>query len=107
MCSSTCFCFYCFSANGYYNYHWSQCIYSSSDFSDMVLLIDYSFNKYLYVQYNSTVGKFVGFTEFGVKAAENWNKNPAYLQQLKAEVDTFCRHNAELYKTAIHDKAGM
>ncbi|XP_073701428.1 H-2 class II histocompatibility antigen, E-S beta chain-like [Garra rufa] len=92
-------------ANGYYNNRWSQCIYSSRDFSDMVFLVDYYFNKYLYVQFNSTVGKFVGFTEFGVTTAENWNKDQAYLQQLKAEVDTFCRHNAELNKAAIHDKA--
>ncbi len=49
----------------------------------------------------------MGFTEVGVKTAENFNKNPAILQQLKAEVDTFCKPNAELYKTAIHDKAGM
>nr|AKN79604.1 MHC class II beta chain [Schizothorax prenanti] len=92
-------------ANGYYNYHLSKCIYNSSDFSDMVFLDGYYFNKYLYVQFNSTVGKFVGFTEFGVKAAENWNKDPAILQQFRAEVDRFCKPNAELYKTAIHDKA--
>ncbi|XP_052407403.1 rano class II histocompatibility antigen, A beta chain-like [Carassius gibelio] len=92
-------------ANGYYNSHWPQCIYSSSDFSDMVFLMDFYFNKYLYVQFNSTVGRFVGFTEVGVKFAENWNKDQAYLQQIKAEVDTFCKPNAALYKTSIHDKA--
>uniref|UniRef100_A0A8C2FJQ4 Si:ch73-158p21.3 n=2 Tax=Cyprinus carpio TaxID=7962 RepID=A0A8C2FJQ4_CYPCA len=92
-------------ANGYHNYRWPQCIYSSSDFSDMVFLDSYYFNKYLYVQFNSTVGRFVGFTEFGVRTAENWNKDPAIIQQLKAKVDTFCKPNAELYKTAIHDKA--
>uniref|UniRef100_A0A672L1X9 Si:ch73-158p21.3 n=1 Tax=Sinocyclocheilus grahami TaxID=75366 RepID=A0A672L1X9_SINGR len=91
-------------ANGYYNYYWSQCIYSSSDFSDMVFLIDYYFNKYLYVQFNSTVGEFVGFTEVGVRTAENLNKDTALLQQLKAEVERVCKHNAVLYKTAIHDK---
>ncbi|XP_016344371.1 HLA class II histocompatibility antigen, DP beta 1 chain-like [Sinocyclocheilus anshuiensis] len=92
-------------ANGYYNYYWSQCIYSSSDFSDMVFLIDYYFNKYLYVQFNSNVGEFVGFTEVGVRTAENLNKDTALLQQLKAEVERVCKHNAVLYKTAIHDKA--
>lgn len=73
----------------------------------MVFLMDFYFNKYLYVQFNSTVGEFVGFTEVGVKFAENFNKDPAYLQQLKAQVDRFCKPNAELYKTSIHDKAGM
>uniref|UniRef100_A0A673JK65 MHC class II beta chain N-terminal domain-containing protein n=1 Tax=Sinocyclocheilus rhinocerous TaxID=307959 RepID=A0A673JK65_9TELE len=100
-----CVFFYCFPANGYYNYHWPQCIYSSSDFSDMVFLDGYYFNKYLYVQFNSTVGEFVGFTEVGVRTAENLNKDTALLQQLKAEVERVCKHNAVLYKTAIHDKA--
>ncbi|KAK2907376.1 hypothetical protein Q8A67_006361 [Cirrhinus molitorella] len=92
-------------ANGYYTYHWAQCIYSSPDFSDMVFLDGYYFNKYLYMQFNSTVGEFVGFTEFGVRNAEILNKDQAYIQQLKAEVDRFCKANAALYKKDIHDKA--
>ncbi|KAK2907374.1 hypothetical protein Q8A67_006359 [Cirrhinus molitorella] len=92
-------------AKGYYFHHWSQCIYSYSDFSDMVFLDGFYFNKYLHVQFNSTVGEFVGFTEIGVRDAENWNKDPNILQQYRAEVDTFCKHDAELYGTAVHDKA--
>jgi len=98
-------CFYV-SADGYYEYMTSECFYSTSDYSDMVLLQSYSFNKVVCVQFNSTVGKFVGFTEQGVKYAANFNKDQNFLQQLKAQVDTFCRHNAQNYDSAVRDKAG-
>ncbi len=84
----------------------NECVYSTSDYSDMVYLVSYSFNKVVYEQYNSTVGKFVGFTAEGVIYAENFNKNPAVMQQLKAAVDTFCRHNAQNHDSAVRDKSG-
>uniref|UniRef100_A0A3B1IPZ8 Ig-like domain-containing protein n=1 Tax=Astyanax mexicanus TaxID=7994 RepID=A0A3B1IPZ8_ASTMX len=45
-----------------------------------------------FTRFNSTVGKFVGFTELGVKNAERWNKGPE-LQQWRAERDRYCLHN--------------
>ncbi|XP_067308424.1 rano class II histocompatibility antigen, A beta chain-like isoform X2 [Pseudorasbora parva] len=91
-------------ANGYYCYQWLQCIYSSPDLSDMVFIEGYYFNKYLFIQFNSTVGKFVGFTEFGVANAEKWNKDLSLLQQTRAQVDAFCKPNAVIAKSAIYDK---
>ncbi|KAL1250960.1 hypothetical protein QQF64_018756 [Cirrhinus molitorella] len=58
----------------------------------MVFLDGYYFNKYLVIQFSSTVGEFVGFTEFGVRA-------------VRGKVDIFCKHNAVQYEPAIHDKA--
>lgn len=84
----------------------SECVYSTSDYSDMVYLLSYSFNKVVHEQYNSTVGKFVGYTEQGVKYAANFNKNQAYLDQLKAAVDRFCRHNAQILDSSVRDKSG-
>nr|AAH92892.1 Zgc:110349 [Danio rerio]AAI64331.1 Zgc:110349 protein [Danio rerio] len=92
-------------ADGYYQYTMLECIYSTSDYSDMVLLESGSFNKVVDVQYNSTVGKYVGYTEQGVIFARNFNKNQAYLQQRKAEVESFCRHNAQISDSAVRDKA--
>lgn len=83
-----------------------DCVYSTSDYSDMVFLELYSFNKVVDVQFNSSVGKFVGYTEEGVKFAENFNKDPAIMQQKKAEVDRFCRPNAQNHDSAVRDKAG-
>ncbi len=97
---------FCVSADGYYEYTMNECVYSTSDYSDMVLLNSYSFNKVVDVQYNSTVGKFVGYTEEGVTYADNFNKDQAYLDQLKAEVDRFCRHNAQIWDPSVRDKSG-
>lgn len=92
-------------ADGYYFSTWSQCIYSFADFSDMEFVLGLYFNKWMFVQFNSTVGKFVGYTEQGVRNAEYFNKDPAYLQQMRAQVDMFCKHNAEIYGSALFDKA--
>ncbi|KAK2915747.1 hypothetical protein Q8A67_000121 [Cirrhinus molitorella] len=92
-------------AGGFYYYYKFDCIYSTKDYSDMVLLHSYSFNKNVDVQYNSTLGKFVGFSEEGVKWADYWNKDKAIMQKLKAAVDIFCRYNAQLYDSTITDKS--
>uniref|UniRef100_A0A8C1XEV9 Ig-like domain-containing protein n=1 Tax=Cyprinus carpio TaxID=7962 RepID=A0A8C1XEV9_CYPCA len=85
-----------FTGTGKYN--------ETDDYSDMVFLLSYSFNKVVDLQFNSSVGKYVGFTEQGVKQAENANKDQARLQQEKAQVDTFCRHNAQIADSAVRDK---
>ncbi|XP_051758316.1 H-2 class II histocompatibility antigen, E-S beta chain-like [Ctenopharyngodon idella] len=87
-------------ANGYYEYMWSRCIYSNRDFSDMVYIDNYSFNKDVDVQFNSTVGYYVGYTEPGVHYAQLWNNDTIGLQQERAEVERVCKPNAELYYTA-------
>uniref|UniRef100_A0A8C1Q0R2 Zgc:103700 n=1 Tax=Cyprinus carpio TaxID=7962 RepID=A0A8C1Q0R2_CYPCA len=92
-------------AHGYYTYTMYDCVYSTSDYSDMVYLNSYSFNQVVDLQFNSSVGKYVGYTEQGVKFAENFNKDPAIMQQQKAEVDRFCRHNAQIWDSAVRDKS--
>lgn len=83
-----------------------ECVYSTSDYSDMVFLVSISFNKVVDVQFNSTVGEFVGYTEQGVKYAENLNKNKELLQHLKAQVDALCIPNAQNSDSAVRDKTG-
>ncbi|XP_077080476.1 H-2 class II histocompatibility antigen, E-S beta chain isoform X2 [Siphateles boraxobius] len=91
-------------ADGFYEYMMLECVYSTSDYSDMVFLVTMSFNKVVDAQYNSTLGKFVGFNEHAEKSAERWNKNQAFMQGLKADVDTVCRHYAKIFDSAVRDK---
>uniref|UniRef100_A0A8C1DP72 Ig-like domain-containing protein n=1 Tax=Cyprinus carpio carpio TaxID=630221 RepID=A0A8C1DP72_CYPCA len=93
-------------ADGYYEYTMYDCVYSTRDYSDMEYLVSLSFNKVVHLQFNSSVGKFVGYTEQGVKYAENLNKDQALLQQLKAQADTACRSNAQLADSSVRDKTG-
>ncbi|KAI9999565.1 hypothetical protein NQD34_018405, partial [Periophthalmus magnuspinnatus] len=43
--------------------------------------------------FDSRVGKFVGYTEFGVKNAEAWNNDPAKLERWRHEKDRVCVNN--------------
>ncbi|XP_066500550.1 H-2 class II histocompatibility antigen, I-E beta chain-like isoform X3 [Hoplias malabaricus] len=67
---------------GYYHYGTSECLTSSSDLTDVEYIRTSYFNKDPYARFNSTVGEFVGFTEFGVKQAKYWNSLP-YLQEMR------------------------
>ncbi|XP_067269409.1 H-2 class II histocompatibility antigen, E-S beta chain-like isoform X2 [Pseudorasbora parva] len=92
------------SANVYYRYRMSRCIYSPSNISDMVYFDNYYFNKYLFVQFDSTLGRFVGFNEYGMKLAEFWN-NGTFLHEERAIVDWFCKNNAQVFDFHICDKS--
>ncbi|XP_036417891.1 H-2 class II histocompatibility antigen, E-S beta chain-like isoform X2 [Colossoma macropomum] len=89
---------------GYYHYTITECISSSADLSDLELIDTYYFNKIPDVQFNSTVGKYVGFTEVGEKQAEVWNSGPE-LQQMKAALERYCKPNRQIHSSAILEKA--
>nr|XP_009302413.1 rano class II histocompatibility antigen, A beta chain-like [Danio rerio] len=91
-------------ANEYYATELSRCIYTSHDLSDMVFIDNYYFNKHLVTQFNSTLGKFVGFTEYGIKNAEIWN-NSSLLQKEISNVDSECRFYIKTRDKAVRDKA--
>lgn len=58
----------------------------------------------LEIMYNSTLGKFIGFNEDAMKTAENWNQNVHFSEQMKAQVDAYCKPNAQFLETNVHDK---
>ncbi|KAK1787105.1 hypothetical protein P4O66_017482, partial [Electrophorus voltai] len=70
----------------------------------MVLIDSYIFNKIEWIRFNSTVGKYVGYTKFGIYNAERWNNNTAHLQEERTNLDAFCKYNAEIYYPRIMDK---
>ncbi len=73
----------------------------------MVFIDNYIFNKDVYVQFNSTVGEYVGYTAHGVYNAQLFNNNPNLLQQVRAQVETYCKPNAKILQSAIADKTGQ
>lgn len=84
----------------------SWCIWSKDDLSDLEYIVSYIFNKINYIQYNSTLGKYVGYTALGIKNADRWNNDPAHMQAQKAAVETFCKNNVGNYYSAILSKTG-
>ncbi|XP_035392007.1 rano class II histocompatibility antigen, D-1 beta chain-like isoform X2 [Electrophorus electricus] len=90
--------------SGYYYERRSQCLYSSRDLNDMVLIDSYIFNKIEYLQFNSTVGKFVGYNEHGIYYAEKYSNDTALIQGLLAGVDGVCKQSADFCYSHIMDK---
>ncbi|KAB5567895.1 hypothetical protein PHYPO_G00238050 [Pangasianodon hypophthalmus] len=80
------------------------CYWSKADLSDMELIVPAIFNKINYAEYNSTLGKFVGYTELGIYNAERFNNDPTQLAGLKDSVETVCKPNAGIYYSAILSK---
>ncbi|KAK7135516.1 hypothetical protein R3I94_014248 [Phoxinus phoxinus] len=91
-------------ANGYYYSGWSKCIWSAHDLSDIVYIRNYIFNKDVYLQFNSTVGHFVGYTAHGVYNAQLLNNNPGQLQAERANFE-ICKQNAEIDQSIFTDKS--
>ncbi|CAN8178050.1 unnamed protein product [Coccothraustes coccothraustes] len=51
------------------------------------------YNRQQDVMFDSDVGHYVGFTPAGERWARDGNSDPAVIENARAAVDTFCRHN--------------
>ncbi|XP_058504335.1 H-2 class II histocompatibility antigen, E-S beta chain-like [Solea solea] len=79
--------------DAYYGYGLIRCQTTSS--SDIIYLEQIYFNKKLVAQYNSTLGKFEGYTKYAKEIADQLNKNLAFMKQ--EEKNTMkCTSNAPL-----------
>lgn len=53
----------------------------------------YIYNQGEYVRFDSDVGEYRAVTELGRRSAEYWNGQKDVLDDARATVDTYCRHN--------------
>lgn len=56
----------------------------------------YIYNREEYARFDSDVGEYRAVTELGRPDAEYWNSQKELLEQKRAKVDTYCRHNYEV-----------
>ncbi|XP_008562605.1 PREDICTED: HLA class II histocompatibility antigen, DRB1-4 beta chain-like, partial [Galeopterus variegatus] len=69
-----------------------ECHFSNG--TERVRFLDrYFFNREEYVRFDSDVGEFRAVTELGRPDAQHWNGQKDFLEQTRAEVDRYCRHN--------------
>ncbi|XP_047655908.1 HLA class II histocompatibility antigen, DR beta 4 chain-like [Tachysurus fulvidraco] len=80
------------------------CNWNKDDLSDMELIRSYIFNKINYFEFNSTLGKYVGYTKLGISNADRLNKDTARLQAQKAQAETVCKPNAGIYYSNVLSK---
>lgn len=72
-----------------------HCITSFYDGRDAVYVEQYNFNKKLVMQYNSSVGKVVGYTERTIRLADDLNKMKSFLHH-RAWLTNLCKKNIPL-----------
>nr|AYN72189.1 MHC class II antigen beta chain [Oreochromis niloticus] len=93
-------------ADGFMNYRTTRCDFNSSELKDIQYIDSYYYNMMEVVRFDSDVGKFVGYTDFGVHNAAEWNKDKGYLAAMNAQKGTYCHNNIGVdYQVALTKSA--
>uniref|UniRef100_A0A8C1YTI5 Ig-like domain-containing protein n=1 Tax=Cyprinus carpio TaxID=7962 RepID=A0A8C1YTI5_CYPCA len=62
-----------------------ECEFSKEDLSDMVYTVKLVFNQKLLCSYDSRLGKYVGYDEYGIRNAEHYNNQTWKMKQRKED----------------------
>ncbi|XP_026016607.1 H-2 class II histocompatibility antigen, I-E beta chain-like [Astatotilapia calliptera] len=84
-------------ADGFEMYTATRCNFNSTELKDIEYISSYYFRKVEFTRFDSSVGKYVGFTEYGVKNAEYWNNQPGQLASERAQKERYCVPNIGVY----------
>ncbi|XP_005951689.1 H-2 class II histocompatibility antigen, E-S beta chain isoform X1 [Haplochromis burtoni] len=91
--------------DGYECYSSTRCLFNSTELRDIEFITSYYYNKIEFVRFSSDVGKYVGYTEFGMKNAEMWNNNPGQLAAMRAQKETYCQPNVGIWYANVLSKS--
>uniref|UniRef100_A0A8C9Y1V2 Ig-like domain-containing protein n=1 Tax=Sander lucioperca TaxID=283035 RepID=A0A8C9Y1V2_SANLU len=80
-----------YTADGFRHYHLDRCVFNSSDLNDIEYSRSVYYNKVEYFRFSSSLGKFVGYTEYGVMQANYWNRQTSYLAGMRATKVRYCK----------------
>ncbi|XP_005950838.1 H-2 class II histocompatibility antigen, E-S beta chain [Haplochromis burtoni] len=92
-------------ADGFMNYMVTGCVFNSTELKDITFIRSYYYNMMEVVRFDSSVGKYVGYTDFGVKNAADWNKDQGDLAAMRAQKGTYCVHNIGVWNSAVLSKS--
>uniref|UniRef100_A0A668SYH5 Ig-like domain-containing protein n=1 Tax=Oreochromis aureus TaxID=47969 RepID=A0A668SYH5_OREAU len=94
------------SSDGFLEYIVDRCEFNSTELKDMEYIYSHYYNKIEYIRFSSSVGEYVGFTEYGVMLAEILNNNTALLNSSRQMITEYCYHNIDVHDQAIIAKSG-
>ncbi|XP_035849851.1 rano class II histocompatibility antigen, A beta chain isoform X1 [Sander lucioperca] len=95
-----------YTADGFRIYELDRCVFNSSDLKDIEYIRSEYFNKVELARFSSSLGKFVGYTEDGLKQADYWNKDNSLLAGLRALKETYCKQHVDnAYRAALTKSA--
>ncbi|XP_044204518.1 H-2 class II histocompatibility antigen, E-D beta chain-like isoform X2 [Thunnus albacares] len=90
-----------YTADGFLEATVFRCEFNSSELKDIRFILSLYFNKVEYARFDSSLGKYVGYTESGMRWANNWNNGPQ-LAGAKAARATYCQPTIEIdYYSAL------
>nr|AFI42565.1 MHC class II antigen beta-chain [Hippocampus abdominalis] len=82
------------------------CVFNSSDLNDIEYFEIYNYNKLKLFRFSSTLDKYVGYTEFGIKQATAFNNNKDYIADARAMKEHLCLNNIKNdYESALTKSA--
>ncbi|XP_044196976.1 H-2 class II histocompatibility antigen, E-S beta chain-like [Thunnus albacares] len=93
-----------YTADGFMEYQAGRCQFNSSKLEDVRYIFSFYYNKLEYARFDSVVDRYVGYTEFGVKNADNWNNGPE-LTRRKAQRETYCLNNVGIWNNNVLTKS--
>ncbi|XP_029695922.1 SLA class II histocompatibility antigen, DQ haplotype C beta chain-like [Takifugu rubripes] len=85
-----------YTAGGFQLYWVDRCNFNSTDLKDIEYSSSFYYNKLMHARFSSSVGKFEGFTKYGMHQADYWNNMTSYLEQMRAEKERVCQHNIKI-----------
>ncbi|XP_075410240.1 DLA class II histocompatibility antigen, DR-1 beta chain-like [Tenrec ecaudatus] len=78
-------------------YSTSECHFTNG--TERVRLVErFIYNGEEYVRFDSDVGEYRAVTELGRPSAQYWNSQKDFIEQRRAAVDTYCRHNYGVFE---------
>ncbi|MEQ2179298.1 hypothetical protein GOODEAATRI_023305, partial [Goodea atripinnis] len=83
--------------DGFENYEVDRCEFTSTELKDIEFTRSSYYNKLEIFRFSSSLGKFVGYTDYGVKQANYFNGQTSYLESMKAQKETYCHNNIGVF----------
>uniref|UniRef100_A0A668SDH0 Ig-like domain-containing protein n=1 Tax=Oreochromis aureus TaxID=47969 RepID=A0A668SDH0_OREAU len=87
------------SSDGFLEYMVERCKFNSTELKDMEYIYSHYYNKIEYIRFSSSVGKYVGVTEFGENLAKHWNNDTEELNSTRTPEKchhTYYCHNGNI-----------
>ncbi|XP_069580819.1 H-2 class II histocompatibility antigen, E-S beta chain-like isoform X1 [Brachyistius frenatus] len=91
--------------DGFLEFTLARCEFNVTDVNKAEYILSLFYERKEYIRYSSSLGKFVGFTAYGVMNAERLNNDTAELSQRKGETERYCRRNAGIWKETVLSKS--
>nr|AFU60517.1 MHC class II antigen [Monopterus albus] len=95
-----------YTADGFLNFIVQRCVFNSTDLKDIEYIYSDYYERLEIVRFSSSVGKFVGYTEYGVELADHRNSDPFELAVRKTAKEIYCKNHVDIrYQAALTKSA--